>query len=107
MLLPGAIFRTKPAWAARALATLADGYLVDTVKELEAPWVEVAYADDEVRMHAVVSKEAPPGRVHRPRERDAARPIAPDATAPNGTCLYARIDGEPIGFIDGDRPVQL
>ncbi len=107
MLMPGAIFRTRPEWTGRELAILASGYLVDVIKELDDAWVEVAYTDTEVRMHAVVSKHAPPGRVHRPHEREPVVPIVPDATAPRGTCLYARAGGEPIGFFDADQPVQL
>jgi hypothetical protein len=31
----------------------------------------------------------------------------PSAKAASGTCLYARARGEPIGYIVGDRDVQL
>ncbi len=107
MLMRGAVFRTKPAWTARELAIMNTGYFVSSVRELDPAWVEISYADDDVRLHGYVSRHAPPGRVHRPGEREASAPLAPNATAPSGTCIYARANGEPIGFIVGDRPVEL
>jgi hypothetical protein len=108
MLLPGAAFKTKPEWAARELAVLASGYVVDSVKQIDDDWFEARYADDDVRLHGVVSRHAPPSRVHHPKERDdTGDAIVPDTNVADGTCLYAREDGDPIGFLVGAQAVQV
>lgn len=108
MVMPGAVIRTEPKWTARALATVADGHFLDTVQELDPAWVEVAYADGEVSVHGYVSRRDPPGRVYRPKDPDVPPPVvAPNAKVASGTCLYARAGGEPIGYVVGDRDVEL
>ncbi|MCX5745373.1 MAG: hypothetical protein NT062_23085 [Proteobacteria bacterium] len=106
MLMRGAVFRSKPDWSAREIA-LANGAFVTMVRALDANWVEITYGDDDVRLHAYVARQLPPGRMHRPSENDAVQAIVPNAIAPSGTCLYAREGGEPIGYVVGDQPVQL
>jgi len=106
-VFPGIVIRSEPQWSARELAVMATGYFLDEIKEVDDAWVEVGYEDGDVRVHGFVSPRAPPGSVHHVREADAAAPVAPNATAPSGTCLYAREAGEPIGYLVGDRPVAL
>ena len=105
---PGAVIRAEPRWSATALATMADGHFVDNVREADPPWAVVAYADGDVSVRGYLSRNDPPGRVHRPRGPDVPPPaVAPNATAPSGTCLYARPRGEAIGYVVGDRDVEL
>jgi hypothetical protein len=108
MVTPGTVIRSEPRWAATALATMADGYFVDTVREVDAAWVEVAYADGDVSVHGYLSKQDPPGPVHRGKDPEIPPPAAaPNAKVASGTCLYARARGEAIGYIVGDRDVEL
>jgi hypothetical protein len=108
MVMPGSVIRTEPRWASTALATLAEGYFVDTVRELDAAWVEVAYADADVSVHGYLSRHDPPGRVHRGKDPETPPPAAtPNAKVASGTCLYARARGEAIGYVVGDRDVEL
>lgn len=107
IVIPGAVIRAEPRWAASELAIMARGYIVDVVRELADGWTEVSYEDGDVAVHGFVSTRDPPGRVHRWREADAIPAVAPNATVAGGTCLHARPDGEPIGYIVGDRPVDL
>jgi hypothetical protein len=108
MVIPGAVVRTEPRWASRALATVATGYFLDTIQELDAAWVEVAYADGEVTLHGFVSRRDPPGRVHRSKDPDVPLPVVvPNAKVASGTCLYSRSAGDPIGYVVGDRDVEL
>jgi hypothetical protein len=107
-VLPGAVIRTEPRWSAAALATLAGSPFVDSVRELDPPWVVVAYADSHVSVRGYLSRTDPPGRVHRPRGPDVPPlAVAPNARVPSGTCLYARPRGEAIGYVVGDRDVEL
>jgi hypothetical protein len=108
MVIPGAVVRTEPKWAAGELATMANGYFLHTVQVIDDAWVEVAYTDGDLDLHGYVSRQAPPGRVHATRDADVPPPtVVANATVASGTCLYARRDGEAIGYIVGDRAVQL
>lgn len=108
MVTPGAVIRSEPQWSARELAVMANGYFVDTIKEIDDAWVEVGYEDGEISVHGYVSKHDPPGRVHKPHEAEVAPAlVTPNATIASGTCLYAGDNDEPIGFVIGDRPAEL
>jgi hypothetical protein len=107
MVVPGAVIRAEPRWASGALAVMANGYFLDTIRELDQAWVEVGYEDGDVAVHGFVSKRDPPGRVHHWREPDSAPAISTNATVASGTCLYARARGESIGYVVGNRPVDL
>jgi hypothetical protein len=105
-VLPGSTIRTEPKWAAHPLATMADGYFVDALRDVDDSWVEVEYEDSDARVHGFLSKHEPPSRVHRPRESDAIATIAPNAKLVAGTCLYAREGGEAIGFVVGESVAE-
>jgi hypothetical protein len=107
MVVPGAVIRDEPRWAARELATMASGYFLDTIRVLDDTWTEVGYEDGDVAVRGFVSRRDPPGPVHHWREPDGAPGIAPNATLASGSCLYARARGEPIGYLVGNRPVEL
>jgi len=107
MVTPGAVIRSEPRWAAGELAIMASGYFLDTVRELDEAWVEVSYEDGDVAVHGFVSRRDPPGHVHRWREGDPALTATPNATVASGTCLYARAGGDAIGYVVGNRPVDL
>lgn len=109
MVMPGAVIRTAAKWEAPELAVMANGYFLDTVQELDDGWVEVTYDDGDISVRGFVSKQLPPGRVHRPRGAPelAPVPISPNTKVPSGTCLYSRVKGEPIGYIVGERDVEI
>jgi hypothetical protein len=106
-MLPGSVIRTEARWAAHALATTANTYFVDTIKEIDDAWLEVAFEDGDVKVHGFVSKHDPPGRVHRPPEVENAQAIAPNGKLVAGTCLYVRAGGEPIGFAVQEAPAEI
>jgi hypothetical protein len=105
--LPGAVIRAEPKWAAGELALMGTGSFLDTIRDVDEAWSEVSYEDGDLRVHGFVSRRDPPGRLHHWPETDGTPTIAPSATVASGTCLYARIGGEPIGYVVGDRPVEL
>jgi hypothetical protein len=107
MVVPGAVIRTEPRWAASELAIMANGYFLDTIRELDDAWTEVGYQDGDVAVHGFVSKRDPPGRIHHWHEAEGTPITQPNTTVASGTCLYARAGGEPIGYIVGTRPVDL
>ncbi len=107
MVVPGAVIRTEPRWAATVLAIMASGYFLDTIRELDEAWTEVSYEDSDVAVHGFVSRRDPPGRVHHWREIDSTLTATPNTTVASGTCLYARANGDAIGYIVGNRPVEL
>lgn len=107
MVIPGAVIRAEPRWAAGELAIIANGYFLDTIRDVDEAWTEVSYEDGDVVVHGFVSKRDPPVRVHHWHDGDAATPTTPNATAASGTCLYARAGGDAIGYIVGNRPVEL
>jgi hypothetical protein len=107
MVIPGAVIRTEPRWAASELALMANGYFLDSIRDLDEAWSEVSYQDGDVAVHGFVSKRGPPGRVHRWRETDATPVITPTTTVASGTCLYARAGGDAVGYLVGNRPVDL
>lgn len=106
-VFPGVVIRSEPQWSARELAVMATGYFVDKIKAVDDAWVEVGYEDGDVFVHGYVSRHDPPGSVHHARASDPPTLVAPNATAPSGTCLYAREDGEQVGYLVGDHPVAL
>ena len=109
MVMPGAVIRSEAKWAADEIAVMANGYFLDTLNELEDDWTEVLYEDGDVVVRGFVSKRLPPGRVHRPHTDPETQPIpiTPNTKVASGTCLYARVKGDPIGYIVGDRDVDL
>ena len=108
MLFGGSIIRAEPVWGNNQLAIAVNGYLIDSIRELEDGWMEVGYADGDVAVRGYASKRQPPGAVHRPKDPDAPPPVtAPNTKVASGTCLYAKREGEAIGYVVGDRDVQL
>jgi len=107
MAIPGAVIRSEPRWGASELAIVANGYFLDTIRELDEAWTEVAYEDADVAVHGFVSKRDPPGRVHHWHGFEGAPAVTPNTTVASGTCLYARAGGDAIGYIVGNRPVEL
>ncbi|HUJ57749.1 MAG TPA: hypothetical protein VLX92_04640 [Kofleriaceae bacterium] len=107
-VIPGAVIRSEPRWAGQQLAVMANGYFVDSVREIDDAWSEVEFEDGEVAVRGYLSRRDPPGRVHRtPAPESVAAPVAPNATVASGTCLYGRDRGEPIGYVVGDRPALV
>ena len=106
-VFPGVVIRSEPQWSGRELAVMATGYFVDEIKSVDDAWIEVAYEDGDVFVHGFVSSHDPPGHVHHLREADPITPVATNASAPSGTCLYASEGGDAIGYIVGDHPVAL
>jgi len=107
MVIPGAVIRAEPRWAASELAIMASGYFLDSVRELDDAWTEVSYEDSDVAVHGFVSRRDPPGHLHRWRDAEPPAAVAPNATVASGTCLYSRASGDAIGYIVGNRPVDL
>jgi hypothetical protein len=109
MAMPGAVIRAEAKWAAREIAVLANIYFLDIIKELEDGWTEVSYDDGDVSVNGFVSKRLPPGKVHRPHADPETQPVpvVPNTKVASGTCLYSRVKGDPIGYIVGDRDVDL
>ena len=107
MVTPGTVVRSEASWSARELGVMANGYFLDTIKELDDAWVEVGYEDTELRVHGFVSKHDPPGRVHKPHVAETpAATITANTTLAVGTCLYATEGGEPIGFVIDAVPAE-
>ena len=107
MVIPGAVIRAAPRWTASALAIMASGYFLDLVRDLDDAWTEVSYEDADVAVHGFVSRRDPPGRVHHWRAAQPVPVVVPTAAVASGTCLYARAHGDPVGYIVGDRAVDL
>lgn len=107
MVVPGAVIRAEPRWASSELAIMASGYFLDTVRELDEAWTEVSYEDGDVSLHGFVSRRDPPGRVYHWRDTDGTPTVVPNATVASGTCLYSRPSGDAIGYLVGNRPVDL
>jgi hypothetical protein len=108
MLFPGSVIRTEPVWGNNQLAVATNGYQIDSLRELEDGWMEVGYSDGDVAVRGYASKRQPPGTIHRPKDPDAPPPVtAPNTKVASGTCLYAKRDGEAVGYIVGDQDVQL
>ena len=107
MVIPGAVIRTEPRWAASELAIVANSYWLDAIRDIDEAWSEISYEDGDVAVHGFVSRHAPPERVHHWPDAEGTPSITPNATVASGTCLYARANGEPIGYIVGNRPVDL
>jgi hypothetical protein len=103
MLMSGSVIRAEPKWTAAPLAVTNQGYVLDEVKQVDDAWSEVSYEDSDVVVHGYVSKRDPPSRTHRAKVPEPSAPLATNATAAGGTCLYAA--GEEVGFLVGDQPV--
>jgi hypothetical protein len=107
-VFPGAVIRREPKWASEQLAVVANAYMLDTMREIDQAWSLVAYDDSDLAMQGFVSRRDPPGRVHKPKDPDIApQKITPNGKVASGTCLYARVKGEAIGYIVGDQDVTL
>jgi hypothetical protein len=107
MVLPGAVIRAEPRWAASELALMSTAYSLDIVRELDDAWTEVSYEDGDLIVHGFVSRRDPPGRLHHWSPGDPPPTVAPNATVASGTCLYARTGGDAIGYVVGNSPVAL
>jgi len=107
MVIPGAVIRAEPRWVASELAIIANGYFLDTIRDVDEAWTEVSYEDGDVAVHGFVSKRDPPGTVYHWRDSDGTTTSSPNTTAASGTCLYARAGGDAIGYVVGNRPVEL
>lgn len=109
MAIPGTVIRSEPKWAARQLAVMANGYYLETEREVDDAWNEVSYSDGDLVLTGYASRRDPPGRVHRkrPDPSPAPVPITPNTKVASGTCLHASADGDPIGYLDGDQDVDL
>lgn len=102
----GVVIRRAPQWNADQLAVVANTYMLDTIREIDQAWALVGYDDTDISVTGFISRRDPPGSVHRPRDPEVApQKITPNAKAPSGTCLYAHVKGEPIGYIVGDPEV--
>ena len=105
---PGSIIYAEPRWGSHELAVMANGYFVDSIKEIDDSWVEVGYADSDVTVHGYFGRHEPPGRTHTPHADDnPPPPTTPNQLVPAGTCLYAKSGGEAIGFVTADTSVDL
>ncbi|MCW5802211.1 MAG: hypothetical protein KIT31_07470 [Deltaproteobacteria bacterium] len=109
LVTPGSTFRSEPRWASATLAVVANGYLVDVVGPTAAEgWNEMAYADGEVDVRGYLSLRDPPSRVHRTKDPDVPPVMStPNDKVASGTCLFSRPNGDAIGYVVGDRDVQL
>ena len=107
MVIPGAVIRAAPRWSAGTLAIMASGYFLDLVRDLDDAWTEVSYEDADVAVHGFVSRRDPPGRVHHWHDAQPVPIVVPTTAVASGTCLYARAHGDPVGYIVGDRSVDL
>lgn len=106
MVTPGSVIRTEPRWMGKQLAVMNEGYFLDTIKEIDDAWVEVSFEDADVRVHGFVSRHDPPGRTHQRKSPEPAPPaVTPNVTVADHTCLF--VEGEPVGFLTGDREVLL
>jgi hypothetical protein len=102
----GAVIRREPRWGADQLAVVATAYMLDTIREIDQAWALAAYDDNDLSVTGYVSRRDPPGSVHRPRDPEVApQTITPNGKVPSGSCLYAQVKGEPIGYIVGDQEV--
>jgi hypothetical protein len=108
MVTPGTVIRSEPKWVARQIAVMANGYFVDTIKEIDDAWALVGYEDGDIHVRGFASRRDPPERVHKPHEAEVAPAvITANATIAKGTCLYAKPRGEPIGFVIEDRAAEF
>ncbi|CAN5699017.1 hypothetical protein BH11MYX1_BH11MYX1_57240 [soil metagenome] len=108
MVTPGTVVRAEPKWVGDELAVMANGYFLDTIKEIDDEWALIGYEDGEIRVRGFASRRSPPGRVHKPHEAEGvAATIAANATVARGTCLYAKQHGDPIGFVIADLAAEV
>lgn len=108
MLFGGSVIRSEPVWGNNQLAVAVNGYQIDAISEAPDGWMEVSYADGDVSVRGYSSKRQAPGAVHRPKDPDVPLPVvAPNTKVASGTCLYAKRDGDAIGYVVGDQDVQL
>lgn len=103
-LILGTIVRSEPKWEGRELAKVATHTFIDQVKEIDGRggWVEIEYRDTDISLRGFASRQLPPGPVHKPKDVDPPATIVANGKATAGTCLYARRDGEPIGYTVAD-----
>ena len=105
MVTPGVVIRSEPKWTGSELAVVEEMAFLDQISAIDDTWIEVAYEDDDIKVHGYLSKHAPPAGVHHPPRLPAPPPLFANATAPDRTCIY--LDDEQIGFLVGDQPVVL
>ncbi|MFT3696009.1 MAG: hypothetical protein QM831_22925 [Kofleriaceae bacterium] len=107
---PGTIIRTEPKWAGdqNQLGIMANGYFLDHVKDIDDVWIEVVYEDSDIKVRGFVSKQDPPGHVHKPHEAETPpAKIQPTGQIAANTCLYAKPNGEAIGFAMTSKDAEL
>ena len=108
LVTPGSVVRSEPKWVAREIAVMANGYFLDTIKEIDDAWAQVGYEDGDIRVRGFISRQDPPGRVHKPHESEVAPPlITANTLVAKGTCLYAAQHGDTIGFVAEDRNAEI
>ncbi|HEY5938642.1 MAG TPA: hypothetical protein VIU61_28520, partial [Kofleriaceae bacterium] len=108
MTSPGTVIRAEPRWSGRQLAVLASSQFLESLAERDDGWIEVRYNERQLAVHGYLSKRDPPGRAHRFSDPDPPpATITPNAKLASGTCLHARPGGEAIGYVVGDRDLEL
>ncbi len=112
MVMTGAAIKADMSWGSATLATVARGYLVDVVQDVDAQWMLVAYEDGDVSARGYFQRYAPPASVHYVRPPDVPPPtMVANARVASGTCLYESSGdasgGDAIGYLVGDQPVAL
>ena len=108
LVTPGSVIRAEPKWASREIAVMANGYFLDTIKVLDDVWSQVGYEDGDIRVRGFVSRQDPPGRIHKPHEPDTAPAVInATGTIAKGACLYAAQHGEAIGYVVEDRSAEV
>ncbi len=108
ILPPGTIVRTEPRWASVAVATATSVIHADVVHALPDGWFEISYRDGSSLITGFTSIRLPRAPTRNVRhDPDLLPPIVPNATGLDRTCLYAEVDGLPIGALVGAQPIQL
>ncbi|HEY4180294.1 MAG TPA: hypothetical protein VGM90_25805 [Kofleriaceae bacterium] len=107
--LPGSEIFAEPRWGSTRLAAVNSGYWLDEVDKLDDDWLFVTWQTGIAEVAGYYRQYSAPGRTHSQRiDPDAApAPIVPNMHVASGTCLYARANGESIGFLVGDQDVQV
>ena len=108
MTSKGTVIRTEPKWSGRQLAVLARTTFFEQIDERDDGWVEARFSDRDSVVHGYLSKRDPPGRAHTFSDPDPPpATITPNAKLASGTCLHSRPGGEAIGYVVGDRDLEL
>jgi hypothetical protein len=101
--LPGLAIRAEPRWGGELLAVVARVYFVTDVRQLDAAWHVVRYADAAVTVQGFASPRDPPMRF-RPAATAPLSKLVADTSLPPGTCLYADERGAVVGMVAAAAP---